>query len=148
MGLKVTLLGEGQARVGYRFLYENVEGVCVECDFRNVCMGNLESGRVYEVRKVSGKRFPCILHSGPAVLVEVEEPHVEVAIQPRLAIVDAIITYNGAKCSNQTCKYWDKCFPKGLVDGDRCRVVEVKDSLACPSGGPLLLVYLQRCPQA
>ncbi|MBS7651343.1 MAG: UPF0179 family protein [Candidatus Bathyarchaeia archaeon] len=148
MGLKVTLLGEGQARIGYRFLYENIEGLCVECDVRNVCMGNLESGRVYEVRKVSGKRFPCILHAGPAVLVEVEEPHVEVAIQPRLAIIDAIITYTSSKCSNPTCEHWDKCYPKGLVDGDRCRVVEVKDSLSCPSEGLLLLVSLQRCPQA
>ncbi|MGQ9543733.1 MAG: UPF0179 family protein [Candidatus Bathyarchaeia archaeon] len=148
MGRKVTLLGEGQARVGYRFIYESIDNLCVECDFRKVCMGNLESGRLYEVRKVSGKRFPCLLHAGDAVLVEVEEPPIKVAIHPRLAIVDAIITYVIDTCPNLSCDYFEKCFPKGLVEGDRCRVIDVEGPLECPLKGQLLLVSLQRCPQA
>jgi len=144
---KVTLLGEGQARIGFRFLFEGVADLCAECKVRKVCLGNLETGRLYEVSKVSKKRFPCLLHSEEAVVVEVREPRIETAVPPRIAINGALVKYASPECSNRTCEHWRKCFPVGLVEGDRCKVVEVKGPLRCPLKGELLLVSLQRQPE-
>ena len=143
---KVTLLGERQARVGFRFLFEGVADLCAECSVKKVCLGNLENGRLYEVSKVTKKRFPCLLHAGEAVVVEVREPPVEAALAPRSAIKDALITYSRPECQNGSCEHLQRCFPVGLLEGDRCRVVEVKDSLKCPLRGQLLSVSLQRQP--
>ncbi len=147
MVIKVTLIGERQARVGFRFFFEGTADLCAECKVRKVCLGNLEPGRLYEVYKVSKKRFPCVLHSEDAVLVEVKEPPVEAAVQARIAVDNALMTYVKSDCVNAACEYWEKCFPAGLVGGDRCKVLGVKGSLMCPLKAQLLLVSLQRQPE-
>ncbi|MBS7623140.1 UPF0179 family protein [Candidatus Bathyarchaeota archaeon] len=148
MKLKVTLVGERQARVGFRFLFEGTTELCSRCEVRNVCLGNLESGRMYEVRKVSRKRFPCLLHFEDAVVVEVDEPPVGAAVETRTAINNALITYTKIDCANRACENWRRCSPAGLVEADRCRIVEVKGSLQCPLKMQLQQVSLQRQPQA
>jgi len=144
MRRKVTLIGEKQARVGFRFLFEGTTELCARCDVKKVCLGNLEPGRIYEVSKPSKKRFPCLLHSEDAVVVEVEEPPVEAAVQARAAVKHALITYAKIDCNDRNCRNWSRCFPVGLLEGDRCKVVDVKGPLQCPLKAQLLLVSLQR----
>jgi len=141
---KITLIGEKQARVGFRFLFEEATGICSECSVKRVCLGNLESGRLYEISKVTRKKFPCLLHSEDAVVVEVSEPAIEGAVPARIAMKDALITYTKIDCKNASCGNWDKCFPTGLAGGVRYRVLDVKGPLRCPLGAQLLLVSLQR----
>lgn len=148
MKRKVTLIGEKQARVGFRFLFEGTTELCARCEVRKVCLGNLEPARIYEVSKVSKKRFPCLLHAEDAIVVEVDEPPVEAAVEARVAINNALITYTKIDCSNRACKNWTKCFPAGLIESDRCKVVNVKGPLRCPLKAQLLSVSLQRQPEA
>jgi uncharacterized protein (UPF0179 family) len=145
---KVTLIGERQARIGFRFLFEGVADICSRCEVKNVCLGNLEPGRLYEVNKVLRKRFPCLLHSEDAIVVQVEEPPLETAVQARIAVNEALVTYSKNDCRNISCEYRKKCFPLGLAEGDRCKVVKVEGLLPCPLREQLLLVLLQRQSKA
>ena len=141
---KVTLIGERQARIGFRFLFEGAADVCSRCEVKKVCLGNLEPGRLYEIKKVLRKRFPCFLHSEDAVVVQVEEPPLETAVQARVAVDEALVTYSKPDCRNISCEYRKNCFPAGLAEGDRCKVLKVEGSLPCPLKEQLLLVLLQR----
>jgi uncharacterized protein (UPF0179 family) len=145
---KVTLIGERQARVGFRFIFEGATELCSRCEVRNVCLGNLEAGRMYEVSKVLKKRFPCLLHFEDAVVVEVDEPPLDAAVESRIAISNALITYMKVDCANTACENWRRCSPAGLVEADRCKIVEVKGLLQCPLKMQLHWVSLQRQPQA
>jgi hypothetical protein len=145
---KVTLIGEKQARVGFKFLFEGSTELCEKCEVKKVCLGNLEPKRLYEVKKIFKKRFPCILHYEDAVVVEVEEPPIEAAVQARVAFNDALITYDQLDCMNRVCVNWRKCFPVGLVKGDKCKVVKAGEPLQCPLKVQLLSVSLQRKSEA
>ena len=140
---KVTLIGKKQARKGFRFLFEGEAGLCSDCSVKKVCLGNLKSGRIYEIVKISDKSFPCILHSEEAVVVEVNEPLIDAAIFSKTAISGALIKYEKHECDKWDCNHWNRCFPSGLTKGDRCKVDKVKGSLPCPLGVQLLLVSLQ-----
>ncbi|MEM4250436.1 MAG: UPF0179 family protein [Candidatus Bathyarchaeia archaeon] len=148
MKCRVTLIGERQARVGFRFLFEGATELCSRCEVRNVCLGNLEAGRMYEISKVLRKRFPCLLHFEDAVVVEVNEPPVDAAVESRIAIDNALITYLKIDCANRGCGNWRRCSPAGLADADRCKIVEVKGLLQCPLKMQLHSVLLQRQPPA
>ncbi|WP_455280227.1 UPF0179 family protein [[Eubacterium] cellulosolvens] len=143
MSQKVTLIGKKQARIGFRFLFEGEAGLCSGCSVKKVCVGNLKHGRLYEIVKISDKSFPCILHSEKAVVVEVSEPLIDAAIFSKTAISGALIKYEKHECDKWDCNHWDRCFPSGLTQGDRCKVAKVKGSLSCPLGVQLLLVSLQ-----
>ena len=143
MPKKVTLIGKNQARIGFRFLFEGEAGLCSGCSVKKVCVGNLKHGRLYEVVKISDRSFPCILHSGEAVVVEVSEPLIDAAISSKTAISGALIKYEKHECDKWDCIHWSRCFPPGLTQGDKCKVDSVKGSLTCPLGLQLLLVSLQ-----
>jgi uncharacterized protein (UPF0179 family) len=143
MSKKVTLIGKNQARIGFRFLFEGETGLCSSCNVKKVCVGNLKHDRLYEVVKISDRSFPCILHSGEAVVVEVSEPPIDAAISSKTAISGALIKYEKHECNKWDCIHWSRCFPPGLIHGDRYKVDKVKGSLVCPLGIPLLLVSLQ-----
>ncbi len=143
MSKKVTLIGKNQARIGFRFLFEGEAGLCSSCNVKKVCIGNLKRGRIYEVVKISDKSFPCILHSAEAVVVEVNESPIDVAIFSKTAISGALIKYEKHECDKWDCSHWNRCFPLGLNHGAKYKVDKVKGSLVCPLGIQLLLVSLQ-----
>src|SRR4030043_2117379 len=95
---KVTLIGKKQARKGFRFLFEGEAGLCSGCSVKKVCLGNLKSGRLYEIVKISDRGFPCVCHSEEAVVVEVNEPLIDAAIFSKTAISGALIKYEKHEC--------------------------------------------------
>ena len=78
-----------------------------------------------------------------AVVIEVIEPAIDVAISSKTAISGALIKYEKHECDKWDCSHWNRCFPLGLNHGARYKVDKVKGSLVCPLGIQLLLVSLQ-----
>lgn len=142
---KYTMVGRGQARAGCLFIYKGPAGVCKECERYGSCVEPLEPGRVYLVKHVTFKRFPCSLHGPDARLVEVEESIYDVNLESRAAVLNALVKFKPFEC-DQPCPQRERCFPVGLVEGDRCRVVEVGLTVHCPMGRRLSSARLQRLP--
>jgi hypothetical protein len=107
-------------------------------------MTNLESGRIYKVMKTRDKFFPCKIHEEGVQVVEVSEPDLEVNIETRLAFPSGIITFKSQECQDVSCRSYKKCLPLGLVNGDKCKILSVKDPVKCPLNHSLVLVKLQR----
>ncbi len=144
MRRRVTIVGMDQARLGYSFLFQGSTSICKNCEFYNACVENLESGRVYRIVDVGKRKLPCKLLQEEGFVVEVEESPIEVCLDRRLAIRDAIITFNPVSCGVRTCGNYEKCTPVGLVAGDRCKVIESGQAVQCPEKLELVLASLLR----
>ena len=118
--------------------------MCKNCNLYKVCVENLESGRVYSVVDLGKKKLHCKLLQEEGFVVEVEESPIEVCLDRRLAIRDAVITFNPASCGISGCENHEKCIPVGLVAGDRCKVIGSGQVVQCPEKLELVLVSLQR----
>jgi len=141
---RITVVGVDQARFGYTFLFQGPASICRNCDIYNVCVENLESSRIYRIIDVGKKRLFCKLLQEEGFVVEVEESPVEVCLDRRLAIRDAIITFNPPTCGSAECGNYEKCTPAGLVAGDRCKVIESGQVVQCPERLELVQAWLLR----
>ncbi len=141
--MKITIVGAKQARVGYTFLFSGTADSCRQCDYNLPCSGNLENGRVYTVKKILNKELPCILQSGKGKVVEVEETLKEILIHPKYAIAGALITLDLVQC-RLDCENRERCFPLGLLSGDKCKVISVGEEFTCSLGPRLVGVSVQR----
>ena len=140
----ITIVGLRQAKKGFTFLHSTAPEECKSCDLLKTCMENLEPGRVYTVTKVRNKTFPCRVHEEGVRVVEVEEPNLQVAIEPRLSFHLATITFNPQDCGNRCCENSRFCVPCGLVGGDKCKILDVKERLECPLKRSLVRVVVKR----
>lgn len=143
-GMIVTLIGIKQAKVGFSFVHEGSLKECTGCKLFEVCMKNLDQGRVYRITGVRDKLFSCKVHDEGVRVVEVVEPSIEGTLESRLIFPAGIITFQPQECDETSCEYYPKCFPKGLTKGDRCKIVSVSDRIKCPLNRPLVFVTLQR----
>jgi uncharacterized protein (UPF0179 family) len=140
----ITLVGLKQAKVGFSFLHEGPSKECEGCELFRVCMTNLEPGRIYKVKEVRNKEFPCSVHEEGVRVVEVVEPELEVSIETRLAFPSGIITFQPQECVEISCKNYKKCVPQGLLSGDRCKILSVEGQVKCPLNRSLVLATVQR----
>lgn len=140
----ITLVGLRQAKKGFAFLNEESLKECENCEFFKICISKLEVGRVYFVTEVRDKVFPCRVHEEGVRIVKVSEPSIEASIQKRSAFQCGIITYMIQDCEESLCPYYKKCVPQGLKIGDKCKIVSVKEQIACPLNRQLVLAVLQR----
>jgi len=140
----ITLVGVKQARKGLEFLHEKPSEKCENCEYYKVCIGNLETGRVYRIIKLRDKVFPCPIHENGVRVVEVVESEISAAINQKVALEGAVITFHLEECENASCKYRSLCFPIGLYEGDRCEIVKVEEKIECEKGLRLVAVKLKR----
>ena len=77
---KITLVGVKQAKKNFIFLQEGELDECKDCECFNICIGNLEPGRIYKVETIRDKIFSCKVHEEGVRIVKVIEPDLEVAI--------------------------------------------------------------------
>ncbi len=140
----ITIIGENQARVGFKFLFLSHSNECEDCEYRKACLNNLEQNRVYEVVKITKKKLECKLHGTESRVVEVAEKSIEVAVESRIAIQDAVMEFNRIKCDFMACENYNKCMPMGLSEGDKCKILEVMENIKCPKGNELTLTFLLR----
>ncbi len=140
----ITIIGEKQARIDYKFLFRGYSGDCKDCKYNKACLDNLEQGRVYCVVKVTKKELPCKLHDGKCRVVEVVEKPKEAIIETRMSIQDALVEFHPIECDLLSCENYEKCVPLGLFKGDRCKILKVIQNIDCPKGLDLILTSLLR----
>jgi uncharacterized protein (UPF0179 family) len=142
----ITVVGVKQSKTGFLFLHEKPLAECKDCRLYKVCMTNLEAERVYEIIEVRNKNFPCNIHEEGVQVVKVVEADREVAINPKFVFPQAIITYQTHECHNMSCLNHSTCVPQGLKNGDKVKILKVKEAVACPERHSLIEVILRRLP--
>ena len=140
----ITLVGIKQAKEGFTFIHHGFSPKCEGCEYSQVCIGNLEVGRVYKVVKLREKVFPCRLHEGGVRVVEVVESEILSSLPSKLAIEGAVINFQSQRCDTPLCEHYDLCVPDGLFNGDYCTILSVKENIPCPKGLQLVKVALKR----
>ncbi|WP_456367883.1 UPF0179 family protein [Thermococcus sp.] len=124
----ITLVGEKLAKPGVEFIFYGPAEPCKTCRLAGVCIGNLEPGRRYRILRVkSMPSHSCPIHEGKVRVVEVEEPSIEVAINPRMAVVGSVITLRMEDCPDRR----DLFRPEGLFDGDQVKILEITGEVEC-----------------
>jgi len=139
----VTLVGKGQAKAGEVFIHRGPGSKCVDCKYSQVCVKNVETGRIYEIIKVRDKTLFCKQYEIEMQVVEVVNAKIPAAIPAKQAIPGAIITFMPPVCEEEKCMFYELCFPEGLKSGDRCGVLEVIQSVQCSFDSPRKKVLLQ-----
>jgi len=142
----ITLVGVKQARKGLEFLHEKPSEKCETCEYYRVCIGNLEVGRIYRIVGLREKVFSCPLHEGGVRVVEVVESEISAAVPQKIALEGAVIVFQQRMCENFACKNRSLCFPAGIYEGDRCKIVGLGEKIDCEIGDSLRIAKLKRIP--
>lgn len=137
----VTLVGEGQAALGHRFIYRGPQPECRPCKVKGACL-NQELGRRYQVTGVRAVSHPCLLNQGRARVVEVENAPPECSLPTRSAVEGSIVRYEGLICSHAACPNYRVCHPVGIEPGMKLEVVSVGAELTCPLGYEIVPVQV------
>lgn len=142
----ITLIGKKLAKPGQEFIHYGVGDCkeCMGCKLRKVC-DNLKVGRRYTVKSSMNKPHEkCKIHEEGVMLVEVEPAEIDVLIPSSQAKEKDVITFLSPDCSRYFCEDRDLCHPEGIEDGDRCRILKVKEKKhKCGEGNDLALVRLK-----
>jgi len=142
--MTVTLIGEKIAKVGSEFIYCGPIPECRDCRLKNVCFA-LDEGRRYRITKVRDVKHECEVHEGGARVVEVEKTETPYLIDARLALGGSTITYSLREaCNNIGCELFRTCYPAGLKEGEKMKIVSVGAEVQCPAGNKLVDVKLAR----
>lgn len=141
----ITLIGKSLAEEGVKFIYYGVSAECDACRFKNTCIDSLEEGRVYVIIEVKETEHPCPIHEGGKVkVVEVERADIEALVDVKKAFEGSMIAFELPECDKE-CTMRDLCFPEGLYEGDKCKIVKTvgKPVNDCIKGLKLSLVLLK-----
>jgi uncharacterized protein (UPF0179 family) len=142
----VTLISSGQAKPETVFIHRGAGSKCADCEYRKVCVMNVEPGRVYRITKVRDKTLQCKQYETEMKVIEVTHAGIPASLPAKQAISGAIVSFKTPECQNEACVSYELCFPLGLKDGDRCEVLEVTGNLECPEGLSLKKVVLRLAP--
>jgi len=127
----VTLIGKELAKEGEEFIYLGPNNECRNCKLKTVCF-NLKPGRKYKITSVRDKHHECNLHEGPAVVVEVQEMPIIIAIEKKL--VEGSTTKIGNRnCENVGCINYEFCNITLTKDKDYI-IVKIYENIDCPIG--------------
>jgi hypothetical protein len=141
---KITLIGSRLAREGLEFIFKGEMPECKKCRLKNTCL-NLEPGRRYRIERVrSNDIHECFLHDNGVLAVDVSRAPILTTIESRKAVGGAKIGYELPKCDKKDCSMYTTCHPEGLSRGDKCKIVDVLESLdsKCETGYSLKKVKL------
>jgi len=118
---------------------------CENCRFKNTCIDSLEEGRIYVITDVKDTEHPCRVHEGGKVkVVLVERSDIESLIDSKIAFEGSNILFNPPKCDEE-CPNQNLCFPEGLCNGDKCKILKNigKTDYECVKGLNLRRVLLK-----
>ena len=120
----ITLIGKELAVKGKEFVFLGPAPECEECRFKSSCVGNLEINRKYVVTEVKDNEQKCPLHAeGVVVPVEVDRAKIDLLTISKNIFEGSTFTFNAPDC-DENCDFHDLCFPDGLVENDKCIVLE------------------------
>ncbi|WP_407422810.1 UPF0179 family protein [Methanobrevibacter sp.] len=120
----ITLIGKDLAKKGQEFVFLGPAGECENCRFKASCVDNLEKNRKYVVTDVKDNEQKCPIHSGGLVIpVEIDRAKIDLLTDSKSIFEGSTFTYNAPNC-DEKCDFHDLCFPDGLVENDKCIVLE------------------------
>ena len=137
----VTMIQKEQAVVGHEFIFLGPSTQCQECKVRGACL-NQTDGRRYRVIKIRDVTHDCLLSGDLVRVVEVEPSAPPVCLDLNIAREGSIVTYQAKACDDIICDNFTLCRPRGLENGTRVRVVEVRERLSCAKGYCLVMVIV------
>ena len=125
----VTLIGEKLAVEEKEFTYLGPNNECKNCKLKTVCF-NLKPGRTYRITNVRDKRHNCNVHEGTAVVVEVQETPLFLAINKNLSEGDKYKIEN-KKCKSIGCNNYKLC--NVILQKDKkYKIKKIYESIDCP----------------
>ncbi|MBM5805215.1 MAG: UPF0179 family protein [Candidatus Verstraetearchaeota archaeon] len=126
----VTLVGEGQASKGFRFVASRPPDVCRSCKIFIVCMGRLVPGRAYEVVEVKDKQHYCALYEDKVRVAKVVQSPIELLVKPQYAVEGATVTFAIEECTEKSCLLENLCRPEGIKRGEKIRIERVLEDVS------------------
>jgi uncharacterized protein (UPF0179 family) len=126
----VTLVGEGQASKGFKFIASKPPDVCKSCKLFIACMGRLVPGRAYEVIEVKDKQHYCALYEEKVSVAKVIQSPIELLIKPRYAVEGATIILSLEECKQKNCPIENLCRPEGVKTGGKIKIQKVLEDLS------------------
>lgn len=132
----ITLIGKDLAKKGQEFVFLGPADECENCRFKSSCIGNLELNRKYIVVDVKENEQKCPIHAeGKVIPVEIERAQIDILTDSKNIFEGSTFTYNALDC-DENCDYHDLCFPDGLLENDKCIVLnhEGKHKGECKKG--------------
>lgn len=125
-----TLVGEGLAKKGARFVVTEIPDSCKSCNLFEACMKKVVVGRTYEVVEVRNRWHYCRLHDGKLIVVKVLELPMEVVLRKQIAMEGAILKFSPMECNEARCKLKEYCRPSGLRSGERIKILKVLEDVS------------------
>ena len=81
---------------------------------------------MYVIKKVKDTEHYCPIHEGNKVrVVKVEKTHITTLVHSKSAFEGSMLVFNFPDCEEE-CLMRDLCFPDGLKNGDKCKIVKIK----------------------
>ena len=119
----ITLIGKDLAKEGQEFVFLGPADDCEKCRFKSSCIGNLELNRKYVVKEVKENEQKCPIHAeGKVIPIEVELAQIDLLTSSKSIFEGSTFTYNAPDC-DENCDFHDLCFPDGLMENDKCIVL-------------------------
>jgi uncharacterized protein (UPF0179 family) len=120
----ITLIGKDLAKEGQEFIFLGPANECENCRFKSSCVGNLELNRKYVVVDVKENEQKCPVHAeGIVIPVEVERASIDLLTTSKSIFEGSTFTYNAPNC-DENCDFHDLCSPDGLIENDKCIVLD------------------------
>ena len=136
----ITIVGEKLAQKDEEFIFIGPQNDCKNCKLKNICF-NLKQYHRYKIINVREKRHSCTVHSGDAIVVEVEEQPIETAIDKKFTKGSAV-TIEENECENSLCPHYELCSNKALEPGKKYTITEILEEIDCPKGESIQRVIL------
>lgn len=119
----ITLIGKQLAKKGQEFVFLGPAPECDDCRFKSSCIGSLEKNRKYVITEVRDNEQKCPIHGeGAVVPVEVDRAQIDILTDSKNIFEGSTFTFNAVDCDEE-CEFHDFCFPEGLVENDKCIVL-------------------------
>lgn len=126
----VTLVGEGQASKGFRFIASQPPDVCRSCKIFIVCMGRLVPGWAYEVVEVKDKQHYCALYEDKVRVAKVIQSPIELLVKAQYAVEGATVTFTIEDCMEKNCLIERLCRPEGVKKGEKIKIERVLEDVS------------------
>lgn len=120
----ITLIGKDLAKKGQEFVFLGPASECENCRFKSSCVDNLELNRKYVVVDVKDNEQKCPIHAEETVIpVEIDRAKIDILTSSKNIFEGSTFTFNAIDC-DENCEFKELCFPEGLVENDKCIVLE------------------------
>ena len=139
----ITLIDPEHAEIGYQFIHYGTADECEDCDFKMVCIDNLEEGRKYEVIGFKDLEHECELY-GKVRVVEVKESDQLIATNPKYAFIGSSIHFTSPDCVDIFCTNSRLCNPEGIKEDDKCEIIDTLEKIECDKGYDLKTINVRR----